>query len=402
MRRYHPLLVSLHWLMALMLLLSLAAGGLFLANLPPDSPQKLMGLGGHMAGGMAIGVLLVIRLATRVTTTHPPRAQTGSDLLDRIGIWTHRLFYVLIAGMVLTGLATAIGAGLFPIVYGGCGRYPPARTGLIAPTRRPRSDRAGPCRADRPAYCRGTLPPVLPQGRASSPIVVRKTVRVDYAWNPSDEYPWLLCREQTQSRRPCADRTGCVVPSGRYSDRHTNSVSRLQRLQEADLRHRPQMGGRRPRSNPGVHWHARPGCACHEVHRALNGTHPCGTNVILLQITSLAPSPGVFLVRNAELLEPGCKALAIADGEGRNSVFMARRGLRVTAMGQFRGRAEKGRNGWPRPGNALVDFRLADLRSWEWEPGEFDLVVAIFIQFADPEFRSEIFDGVEQTLKPVV
>ena len=119
MRRYHPLLVALHWLMALMLLLSLAAGGLFLANMPPDSPQKLMGLGGHMAGGMAIGVLLVIRLATRVTTTHPPHAQTGSDSLDRIGIWTHRLFYVLIAGMVLTGLATAIGAGLFPIVYGG-------------------------------------------------------------------------------------------------------------------------------------------------------------------------------------------------------------------------------------------------------------------------------------------
>jgi len=119
MQRYHLLLVALHWLMALMILVALAAGGLVLANMPPDSPDKVTGLGGHMIFGMAIGVLLVIRLATRLRSTHPPRAATGSDMLDRIGVWTHWAFYALIAGMVLTGLATAFGAGLFPIVYGG-------------------------------------------------------------------------------------------------------------------------------------------------------------------------------------------------------------------------------------------------------------------------------------------
>ena len=119
MHRYHPLLVTLHWLMTLLILLALAVGGLVLANMPHDSPQKVQGLGGHMAVGMAIGVLLVIRLVTRLITAHPPRARTGNDLLDWIGIWTHRLFYVLIAGMVLTGLATAFGADLFQIVYGG-------------------------------------------------------------------------------------------------------------------------------------------------------------------------------------------------------------------------------------------------------------------------------------------
>lgn len=68
MTRYHPLLVALHWLMALMILMALAAGGLFLANMPADSPDKVQGLGGHMAFGMAIGVLLVIRLATRLAS----------------------------------------------------------------------------------------------------------------------------------------------------------------------------------------------------------------------------------------------------------------------------------------------------------------------------------------------
>ena len=47
MQRYHPLLVALHWLMALMILIALAAGGIFLANMPPDSPDKVAGHGGH-------------------------------------------------------------------------------------------------------------------------------------------------------------------------------------------------------------------------------------------------------------------------------------------------------------------------------------------------------------------
>jgi cytochrome b561 len=119
MTRYHPVLVALHWLMALMILVALAAGRLVLANMPPDSPDKVTGLGGHMIFGMAIGVLLVLRLVTRSRSSHPPHAETGNAALDRIGRWTHWGFYALIGGMVLTGLATALGGGLFPIVYGG-------------------------------------------------------------------------------------------------------------------------------------------------------------------------------------------------------------------------------------------------------------------------------------------
>lgn len=127
MQRYHPLLVVLHWVMALMILVALAAGGLVLANMDPDSPDKVKGLGGHMIFGMAIGVLLVLRFVTRTRSTHPPRATTGNNLMDRVGGWTHWGFYILIAGMVLTGLATAFGAGLFPIVYGGAAdTLPPA------------------------------------------------------------------------------------------------------------------------------------------------------------------------------------------------------------------------------------------------------------------------------------
>ncbi|MEL6643798.1 MAG: cytochrome b/b6 domain-containing protein [Pseudomonadota bacterium] len=133
MQRYHPILVALHWLMALMILMALAAGGFFLANMPADSPDKVAGLGGHMIFGMAIGVLLILRLVTRIRSTHPPHATTGHDLLDRLGHWTHWGFYLLIAGMVLTGLTTALGLGLFPIVYGGSAETLPPELATFAP-----------------------------------------------------------------------------------------------------------------------------------------------------------------------------------------------------------------------------------------------------------------------------
>ncbi len=131
MQRYHPVLVALHWLMALMILVSLAAGGLILANMPADSPDKVTALGGHMIFGMAIGLLLILRLITRLRSAQPPKARTGNALLDRIGGWTHWGFYALIAGMVLTGLATALGAGLFPIVYGGAAETLPPDLALL-------------------------------------------------------------------------------------------------------------------------------------------------------------------------------------------------------------------------------------------------------------------------------
>ena len=133
MQKYYPLLVALHWLMALMILMALAAGGLLLANMPPDSPDKIEGLAGHMAVGMAIGVLLILRLLTRLRSTHPPQAETGNDLLDRLGRWTHWAFYLLIAGMVLTGLTTALALGLFPIVYGAAADTLPAELGTFGP-----------------------------------------------------------------------------------------------------------------------------------------------------------------------------------------------------------------------------------------------------------------------------
>lgn len=110
-------------------------------------------------------------------------------------------------------------------------------------------------------------------------------------------------------------------------------------------------------------------------------------------------APARFLVEQADYLQRGLTALAVADGEGRNSVYMAEQGLRVTAMDASEVGLDKAR-GLAAARSAPVRFVQADLRQWDWAPEAFDLVVAIFIQFADQDFRAAIFAGLKRTLKP--
>jgi cytochrome b561 len=121
MSRYHPALVILHWLMALMMIMALMGGMFALVPLPNDDADKIGALAGHMSFGLVIGGLLLLRFGLRLGTRHPPKASTGNALLDRIGQATHLVFYVLILGMVMSGMAMAQSYGLFDIVFSGSG-----------------------------------------------------------------------------------------------------------------------------------------------------------------------------------------------------------------------------------------------------------------------------------------
>lgn len=105
-----------------------------------------------------------------------------------------------------------------------------------------------------------------------------------------------------------------------------------------------------------------------------------------------------FLTSQSEYLMPG-KALAVADGEGRNSVYLAQRGLDVTAFDASTVAVKKARR-MAEASNVTVDVRTADIQTWEWHEGAFDCVVAVFIQFAAPRERDTIFAGIKRTLRP--
>lgn len=110
-------------------------------------------------------------------------------------------------------------------------------------------------------------------------------------------------------------------------------------------------------------------------------------------------APNRFLVGQAALLSSGTTALSVADGEGRNAVWLAEQGLAVTATEISPVALDKARK-LAAGRHVEVDFMLADAVSWDYPEAAFDLVVAIFIQFADPAQRERIFAGVQRALKP--
>lgn len=106
-----------------------------------------------------------------------------------------------------------------------------------------------------------------------------------------------------------------------------------------------------------------------------------------------------FLMRQADRLRPGMRALAVADGEGRNGVWLAEQGLEVTSADISPRAVEKARKLAARRGVAL-NAVVADLDGWTWPEASCDVVVAIFIQFADPAFRAWLFDKMARALRP--
>lgn len=108
--------------------------------------------------------------------------------------------------------------------------------------------------------------------------------------------------------------------------------------------------------------------------------------------------PADFLKRAAPFLTPGETALAIADGEGRNSVWLAAQGLRVTAFDSAPNAVSKARKLAAARG-VDVAFHVEDLDGWDWSQ-TYDVVAGIFIQFVGPEARALLFDRIKGALRP--
>ena len=110
-------------------------------------------------------------------------------------------------------------------------------------------------------------------------------------------------------------------------------------------------------------------------------------------------APNAFLAAQKHRLAPGMSALCVADGEGRNSVWLAQQGLRVTAFDFSPVAAEKAQR-LARASGVEVEHALADISDWDWDEKQYDVVAAIFIQFAAPPERARIFHGMIRALKP--
>ena len=110
--------------------------------------------------------------------------------------------------------------------------------------------------------------------------------------------------------------------------------------------------------------------------------------------------PNEYLVWQAsKYLSVGDKVLCIEDGEGRNGVWLAKRGMQVVGFDVSDVALVKAKQ-FAKDNQIKVEYSLNDTDGFEWLPNCYDAIMAIFIQFADPAMRARIFKQVYTALKP--
>ena len=111
-------------------------------------------------------------------------------------------------------------------------------------------------------------------------------------------------------------------------------------------------------------------------------------------------APNEYLQTQAkQYLKKGDAVLCVADGEGRNSVWLAKQGMQVDAF-DLSEVALKKAIALAKEEAVEVQFTLASSDTWDWLPNQYDAVVGIFIQFADSVMRTRLFAQMASTLRP--
>jgi SAM-dependent methyltransferase len=108
--------------------------------------------------------------------------------------------------------------------------------------------------------------------------------------------------------------------------------------------------------------------------------------------------PNHFLAACKPLLPASGRALAVADGEGRNGVWLAEQGLDVVSI-DFSPRAQEKARALARERGVQLSVEEADVHDWPYPSDAFDVVAEIFTQFSDPGQRRRKWDGMKRTLK---
>jgi SAM-dependent methyltransferase len=108
--------------------------------------------------------------------------------------------------------------------------------------------------------------------------------------------------------------------------------------------------------------------------------------------------PNVFLASQSEYLKPGLRALVPGDGQGRNGIWLAQRGLLVDTVDVSPLAVAKAQE-LAKARGAKLNIELADLTSWTWPQDRYDIVAALYVHFFDSD-RPRMHRAMLGALKP--
>jgi cytochrome b561 len=129
--RYGTIAVSIHWLSALLIVVVIASG--FRAANTLDPAAKAAILRFHVPIAAAVLALTVFRIVWWWRFDQKPKPVAGSPRWqERAAQVVHALFYVVILGMIASGIGMLALSGAAPMIFGGEGallpdfwKYPP-------------------------------------------------------------------------------------------------------------------------------------------------------------------------------------------------------------------------------------------------------------------------------------
>ena len=118
--RYRKIVMWIHWITAILVVMQVYIGFTF-HSLPRGSEERAFVFGWHKTWGALILILALTRLAVRLLNPPPPYPSDYPKWKRFFAVWNHRLFYVLLIALPLTGLAAVSGraeGGWVPLQLG--------------------------------------------------------------------------------------------------------------------------------------------------------------------------------------------------------------------------------------------------------------------------------------------
>ena len=108
--------------------------------------------------------------------------------------------------------------------------------------------------------------------------------------------------------------------------------------------------------------------------------------------------PNDFLRASARHIPPGGRVLCLAEGQGRNAVFLAAAGHTVTAVDRSAPGLARAQ-GLAAERNVAIETRLVDLAEYDVGLGQWEGIVAIFAHLP-PALRRRVHQSVVAGLRP--
>ena len=101
--RYSHLAATLHWLTAALLIAQVYVG--FTFHDMPRGPARMEWFAWHKTLGVLILLFTLVRLGQRLLNPPPPYPESTSKVQRALAVWSHRLVYLLLLALPITGLA---------------------------------------------------------------------------------------------------------------------------------------------------------------------------------------------------------------------------------------------------------------------------------------------------------